>query len=253
MAATFTRAQAADAVNAASGERDAIQANLLDLDGSFGKRLLAGAALAGTTKQRWEAAATCPCGWPRWTRCWPQGAGPAWSPSWISSHGSSRPLPANSGLRNELWLNFWADAMSCAGCSTRTRRRQHGAVVACPSCGEPVDSRDSFCEACGKELAPAVVSAGATGYVPACPVCSADPAVPPATISADGYCQAGALRPSWRIRGRGRLRRRRGAGRRSRRSRGRLPPRRRSARRQSPPRKRTPGRRTAPTPRRPRP
>ncbi len=57
MTATFTRAQAADVVNAASGERDAIQANLLDLDSSFGKRLLAGAALAGTTKQRWEAAA----------------------------------------------------------------------------------------------------------------------------------------------------------------------------------------------------
>lgn len=56
MAATFTRAQAADAVSAASGERDAIQANLLDLDSSFGRRLLAGAALAGTTKQRWEAA-----------------------------------------------------------------------------------------------------------------------------------------------------------------------------------------------------
>lgn len=50
-----------------------------------------------------------------------------------------------------------------------------GADVACPSCGEPVDSRDSFCEACGTELAPAVVSAGAPGYVPACPVCSADP------------------------------------------------------------------------------
>ncbi len=57
MATTFTRAQAADAVNAASGERDAIQANLLDLDSSFGKQLLAGAALAGTTKQCWEAAA----------------------------------------------------------------------------------------------------------------------------------------------------------------------------------------------------
>ena len=57
MATTFTRAQAADAVNTASGARDAIQANLLDLDSSFGKRLLAGAALAGTTKQRWEAAA----------------------------------------------------------------------------------------------------------------------------------------------------------------------------------------------------
>src|SRR5260370_26169869 len=55
--ATFTRPQAADAVAAASGERDTIQANLLDLDGSFGKRLLAGAALTGTTRQRWDSAA----------------------------------------------------------------------------------------------------------------------------------------------------------------------------------------------------
>jgi serine/threonine protein phosphatase PrpC len=74
-----------------------------------------------------------------------------------------------------------------------------GADVACPSCGEPVDSRDSFCEACGTELAPAVVSAGAPGYVPACPVCSADPAVPSAGISADGYCEAcGRKAPSGR-------------------------------------------------------
>src|SRR5260370_37729719 len=56
--ATFTRPQAADAVAAASGERDTIQANLLDLDGSFGKRLLAGAALTGTTRQRWDSAAS---------------------------------------------------------------------------------------------------------------------------------------------------------------------------------------------------
>src|SRR5260370_23538253 len=56
--ATFTRPQAADAVAAASGERDTIQANLLDLYGSFGKRLLAGAALTGTTRQRWDSAAS---------------------------------------------------------------------------------------------------------------------------------------------------------------------------------------------------
>jgi hypothetical protein len=58
MAATFTKQQAAEAVAAARNERDSIQANLLDLDGSFGKRLLAGAALTGTTRQRWESAAS---------------------------------------------------------------------------------------------------------------------------------------------------------------------------------------------------
>jgi chromosome segregation ATPase len=36
-------------------ERDTIQANLLDLDGSFGKRLLAGAKLTGETRRRWDA------------------------------------------------------------------------------------------------------------------------------------------------------------------------------------------------------
>ncbi len=53
----LTRDQATVAVAAAVAERDTIQANLLELDGSFGKRLLAGAKLAGETKQRWDAAA----------------------------------------------------------------------------------------------------------------------------------------------------------------------------------------------------
>jgi hypothetical protein len=57
MTATFTKKQAAEAVAAARDERDIIQANLLDLDGSFGKRLLAGATLTGITRQRWESAA----------------------------------------------------------------------------------------------------------------------------------------------------------------------------------------------------
>jgi len=39
----MTRDQAAAAVKAAAAERDAIQANLLELDSSFGKQLLAGA------------------------------------------------------------------------------------------------------------------------------------------------------------------------------------------------------------------
>jgi hypothetical protein len=54
----ITREQAAAAVAAATAERDGIQANLLDLDGSFGNRMLAGAALAGESKRRWEAAAS---------------------------------------------------------------------------------------------------------------------------------------------------------------------------------------------------
>ena len=56
MTAVLTREQAAAAVAAAVSERDTIQANLLDLDGSFGKRLLAGAKPAGQTKRRWDAA-----------------------------------------------------------------------------------------------------------------------------------------------------------------------------------------------------
>ena len=52
----MTREQAAAAVAAAAAERDSIQANLLDLDGSFGKRLLAGATLTGETRQRWDTA-----------------------------------------------------------------------------------------------------------------------------------------------------------------------------------------------------
>lgn len=52
-----TKQQAADAVAVARDEREIIQANLLDLDGSFGRRLLAGATLTGITKQRWESAA----------------------------------------------------------------------------------------------------------------------------------------------------------------------------------------------------
>ncbi len=41
----LTRDQAGPAVTAAAAQRDTIQANLLDLDASFGKRLLAGASL----------------------------------------------------------------------------------------------------------------------------------------------------------------------------------------------------------------
>jgi hypothetical protein len=53
---TLNRDQAATLVQAAVSERDTIQQNLLELDGSFGKRLLAGAKLTGGTQKRWEAA-----------------------------------------------------------------------------------------------------------------------------------------------------------------------------------------------------
>jgi hypothetical protein len=56
-APVMTRDQAAAAVRAAVAERDAIQANLLELDSSFGKQLLAGAELTGGTKRRWDATA----------------------------------------------------------------------------------------------------------------------------------------------------------------------------------------------------
>jgi hypothetical protein len=56
MTIVATREQAAAAVAAAVTERDTIQANLLELDGSFGKRMLAGATLRGQSQQRWAAA-----------------------------------------------------------------------------------------------------------------------------------------------------------------------------------------------------
>lgn len=61
---TFTRDQAAKAVAEAVTERDAIQANLLDLDGSLGVRLLKGASLIGVSKTRWEVASVA------FTRLW---------------------------------------------------------------------------------------------------------------------------------------------------------------------------------------
>lgn len=53
----LTRDQAGAAAKAAVAERDAIQANLLELDSSFGKQLLAGAELTGDTKRRWDSTA----------------------------------------------------------------------------------------------------------------------------------------------------------------------------------------------------
>ena len=55
--AAMSKEQAAAAVKAAVAERDAIQANLLELDSSFGKQLLTGAELTGETRRRWDATA----------------------------------------------------------------------------------------------------------------------------------------------------------------------------------------------------
>jgi hypothetical protein len=46
----------ADRVSTVVAERDAIQANLLELDGSYAKQVLDGAALTGETRKRWDAA-----------------------------------------------------------------------------------------------------------------------------------------------------------------------------------------------------
>ncbi|HYK33893.1 MAG TPA: hypothetical protein VEV63_18110 [Streptosporangiaceae bacterium] len=52
----LTREQALAAAKAAAAERDTIQSNLLDLDNSFGKRLLAGASLTGESRAGWDTA-----------------------------------------------------------------------------------------------------------------------------------------------------------------------------------------------------
>ena len=57
----------------------------------------------------------------------------------------------------------------------------------CPSCGAPVGAGDSFCESCGTELTPPMVSTAPPGYLAECPVCSVDPEVPPSVITAEGY------------------------------------------------------------------
>ncbi|HEY1623360.1 MAG TPA: PP2C family serine/threonine-protein phosphatase [Streptosporangiaceae bacterium] len=65
------------------------------------------------------------------------------------------------------------------------------AGTACPSCGRTTAEGDAFCEYCGAELAPAVVSDASPGFVPSCPVCSADRSIPqPTGVTADGYCES---------------------------------------------------------------
>jgi hypothetical protein len=53
---------AGQAAATAVAERDAVQANLFELDGSFVRRLLDGAPLTGQTRQRWEAASAALAG-----------------------------------------------------------------------------------------------------------------------------------------------------------------------------------------------
>jgi serine/threonine protein phosphatase PrpC len=66
-----------------------------------------------------------------------------------------------------------------------------GADVVCPSCGQPSAEGDAFCEYCGAELAPALVSDASPGFVAACPVCSVDPSITqPVAVTADGYCES---------------------------------------------------------------
>jgi len=60
----------------------------------------------------------------------------------------------------------------------------------CPSCGQPFDAADGFCEACGVPLVPAAVSPGAEAGVLECLVCSADDSAAPAGVSAEGYCES---------------------------------------------------------------
>jgi PPM family protein phosphatase len=54
----------------------------------------------------------------------------------------------------------------------------------CFDCGGSVGATDSFCEACGAELAPLSVSDGRNGGPRACEIC------PASQISADGYCES---------------------------------------------------------------
>ncbi len=63
-------------------------------------------------------------------------------------------------------------------------------TYSCPSCGQPFEEADGFCEACGTPVAPAAISSDADAAVQECPVCSADSSAAPARISAEGYCES---------------------------------------------------------------
>jgi serine/threonine protein phosphatase PrpC len=64
------------------------------------------------------------------------------------------------------------------------------AGIPCPSCGQSAGEADSFCEACGTELAPPGAAAAQPGFAAQCPVCSVDPSATPGPISAEGYCES---------------------------------------------------------------
>lgn len=59
----------------------------------------------------------------------------------------------------------------------------------CPACGETYGPGDAFCEACGTELAPAVVSEEPATAVMECPVCSVDGGGS-GRVTAEGYCES---------------------------------------------------------------
>ena len=54
----------------------------------------------------------------------------------------------------------------------------------CPACREQVSPGDSFCEVCGAELAPVLVSDGSDTSARSCPFCITS------TITPDGYCES---------------------------------------------------------------
>src|ERR1700761_9661959 len=64
------------------------------------------------------------------------------------------------------------------------------ASITCSSCGQSAGAADSFCEACGTELAPPGTGTDQPGFVGQCPVCSVDPSATPGAISAEGYCES---------------------------------------------------------------
>jgi len=57
-------------------------------------------------------------------------------------------------------------------------------VAVCFTCGEPTGAADSFCEACGTELTPLMVSDGTSSGPAVCESC------PSSRVSADGYCES---------------------------------------------------------------
>jgi len=54
----------------------------------------------------------------------------------------------------------------------------------CAACGEPVGAADSFCEACGAELAPILISDGESSGPGRCSFCLSS------RVTADGYCES---------------------------------------------------------------